>query len=264
MRFPVRPVAALTLALLGTGCAAGADPAPAPGQVADPRAAPGEVLVIGSVDDHPDEEAELYEPFVDHLASRLAPDGVGGAEVVVVGTVEEMVELLRAGEVDLYVDSVYPAALALDQGVAEPMARRWKNGAATYHSVVVARRNSGVTRLEDLAGEIVALEDPHSTDGYFLPLTAFLDAGLPVREVHGVPGPGQVGYTFTGEEENALFAVLSGRAAAAGVSEEGLEEHLGLARTRSSSSGGPRRCRGMRCSPGQTSPLRSGTPLRVP
>ena len=224
-----RALAALALALLSAGCTAEPRPRVTTEQVTDARVAPGEVLVIGSVDDHPDEEAELYQPFADHLASRLAPAGVGGADIVVVGTVREMVELLRAGEVDLYVDSVYPAARAVDEGVATPLARRWKNGAATYHSVVVARRGSGVSRLEDLAGKTVALEDHRSTDGYFLPVTALLDAGLPVREVQpdSRPEPGQVGYVFTGDEENALFAVLSGQVAAAGVSEEGLEGNLG-------------------------------------
>src|SRR5687767_4390498 len=105
-------LAAALLAALAAGCGASSTVEPAaPGANAaaetPARPAPGSArttLVIGSVSDDPEEEAAVFQPFVDHVAGKLRGAGVTRGEVVVTGTVEAMAERLRKGEVDLYID----------------------------------------------------------------------------------------------------------------------------------------------------------------
>lgn len=189
-----------------------------------------EPLVLGSVSDDPEEEAEVFQPFVDVLAERVADTGITHGEVVVLSTVEQMADRLRSGEVDLYLDSMLGVTSVVQDGTAVPVLRRWKGGVPTYSSIVVARRDSGVRTPADLVGRVVAFEEDTSTSGWFLPYTALRASGLELSEmaepVEAVPA-GQVGYRFTRDEENTVFQVLDGRVAAGALSEQDLAEHAG-------------------------------------
>ena len=220
-------LAAATLATLTAACGAPAEATDAPAASAAPD---GPTLVIGSVSDDPEEEAEVFQPFVEHLASSLADRGVVAGEVVVAETVEEMADLLAAGEVDLYVDNMYGVTTVVRAGAGTPLLRRWKDGEPTYHSVVVARADSGITSAEQLPGRTIAFEEETSTDGYFLPLATLSQQGLAFTALaepgEAVPAD-EVGYVFSGDDENTVFQVLEGRVDAGALSEEDLAENAG-------------------------------------
>ncbi len=44
------------------------------------------------------------------------------------------------------------------------------DGSTGYHSIMVARKDSGITKLEDLKGKKLGFADPDSTSGYLIPL----------------------------------------------------------------------------------------------
>ncbi|MCV2490194.1 phosphate/phosphite/phosphonate ABC transporter substrate-binding protein [Geodermatophilus sp. YIM 151500] len=230
MKRPILALAVSALAVLSAGCGtpAGADePAATPTRAPE---GPRTTLVVGSVSDDPEEEAEVFQPFADHVAAQLADAGVTGGEVAVAATTEEMAELLRTGAVDLYVDSMYGATRVVADGAAAPLLRRWKDGTPEYHSVVVARADSGLTSLAQLAGRTVAFEEDTSTDGWFLPAATVLEQGLPMVEQErpdAEPVPGTVGYVFSGDDENTVFQVLQGLVDAGALSEEDLAENAG-------------------------------------
>ncbi|MEX5720468.1 phosphate/phosphite/phosphonate ABC transporter substrate-binding protein [Geodermatophilus maliterrae] len=195
-----------------------------------PAVQDGAALVIGSVSDDPEEEAEVFQPFIDHVAGQLADAGIGRGEVVVAESAEEMADLLRSGEVDLYVDNMYGVTGVVLGGAGTPVLRRCKDGVPTYHSIVVARRDSGITAPEQLLGHTIAFEEETSTDGYFLPSSTLRGLGLPltpVAEPASPVAPGQVGYVYSGDDENTVFLVLDGRVAAGALSEEDLAENAG-------------------------------------
>ncbi|SDN98711.1 phosphate/phosphite/phosphonate ABC transporter substrate-binding protein [Geodermatophilus sp. DSM 45219] len=221
--------AALTtlLAACGTATADTQQPAADASAPAEPE---GTTLVIGSVSDDPEEEAEVFQPFIDHVADRLGDAGVSGGDVVVAESVEEMAELLRTGAVDIYVDNMNGVTQVVQDGAATPLLRRWKDGAPTYHSVVVARRDSGITTPEQLVGRTVAFEEETSTDGYFLPVSTLRQLGLTVSQVAEpttAPAADEIGFVFSGDDENTVFLVLDGRVDAGALSEEDLAENAG-------------------------------------
>lgn len=231
MTRPATALAAAALSTLLAACGTATADTQRPAADASAPAGPeGTTLVIGSVSDDPEEEAEVFQPFIDHVAGQLGDAGVSGGDVVVAESVEEMAELLRTGAVDLYVDNMNGVTEVVEDGAGTPLLRRWKDGAPTYHSVVVARRDSGITTPEQLVGRTVAFEEETSTDGYFLPVSTLRQLGLTVSHIAeptSAPAAGEIGYVFSGDDENTVFLVLDGRVDAGALSEEDLAENAG-------------------------------------
>jgi phosphonate transport system substrate-binding protein len=120
-------------------------------------------------------------------------------------------------------DSPYPTYLINRQGAAIPLLRRWKAGAAEYRGVLFTKKDSGVARVEDLRGQIIAFEDPASTSGYFLPKLFLVSKGLKLSEktsLDAAVAPAEVGYIFTYSAGKIADMVLSRRVVAGAFSNE--------------------------------------------
>ncbi|MGF6177492.1 phosphonate ABC transporter substrate-binding protein [Ensifer sp. 4252] len=82
------------------------------------------------------------------------------------------------------------------------------DGSTGYHSIMVARKDSGITKLEDLKGKKLGFADPDSTSGYLIPLVTLPESiGAPVKEFFGETG-------FGGGHENLVLEVVKGTFAA--------------------------------------------------
>ena len=72
-----------------------------------------------------------------------------------------------------------------------------------YHTIFIARKDSGINSLVDLKGKTVAFEDPGSTTAFFLPIAELLDAGLapiPLDTPREAPQADKVGFIFARQE----------------------------------------------------------------
>jgi phosphonate transport system substrate-binding protein len=170
-------------------------------------------IVFGDISDDPTEVINGAQPIVDYLASQLADHGITGGEVRVASSTEEMIELLKNGEVDLYFDSTYPATLISDASGAQIILRRWRFGVETYHGVIFATKDSGITDIEGLKGKMVAMDAPYSTSGFLLPAVHLTEHGLMLVGKKGNQDPvasEEVGFAFAYDDENILQWVLSG------------------------------------------------------
>ncbi|RMF27356.1 MAG: phosphate/phosphite/phosphonate ABC transporter substrate-binding protein, partial [Cyanobacteria bacterium J083] len=127
---------------------------------------------------------------------------------------------LKAGEVDIYFDSLYPALLVQESSGAKPILRRWKKGKGEYHSVFFALKKSNIRKITDLQGKNIAFDDPRSTSGYLLPLAYLIKAGLkPIEQRRVEPNRknNQIAYTFSEDDENTIQWVISGKVQAGAV-----------------------------------------------
>ncbi|MBD9373767.1 phosphonate ABC transporter substrate-binding protein [Rhizobium sp. ARZ01] len=78
------------------------------------------------------------------------------------------------------------------------------DGSTGYYSIMVARKDSGITKLEDLKGKKLGFADPDSTSGYLVPLVTLPESiGGPVKEFFGETG-------FGGGHENLVLEVVKG------------------------------------------------------
>lgn len=226
-----RPVPALLLGILLTTVVGCQHPSTVnPAEAASTESVPSGVLTFGSVSLNPAQEFDVFRPFADYVAGHLHDVGIGKGRVEVVGSLSRMVEELRAGRVDLFIDSPFPAAFVWRHGDVTPILRRWKRGSDTYSSVVFTRDDSGVDTLADLPGKIIAFGAPFSTTGYLMPKAALVSSGLRLTNyadpAASVPGD-RVGYVFSNDAENTMFWVLKNKVVAGAVNADYYEALAG-------------------------------------
>jgi phosphonate transport system substrate-binding protein len=208
----------LIFALL-LGACSGSAPATeetAAGAPAAPTDAPAGVLVFADISDEPAKVIERTQPIADYLAARLGDFGIGAAEVRVAPDLDTMVQWMADGEVDVYFDSLYPALIVSEAG-GKPVLRRWRDGVGEYSTVFFTLADSPINTLDDLQGQVVAMEVPYSTSGFFVPNAFLIESGYTTREKPS-PGasaaPDEIGYVFSGEDTNTLQWVVSGHVVA--------------------------------------------------
>jgi len=78
------------------------------------------------------------------------------------------------------------------------------DGSTGYYSIMVARKDSGFAKVDDLKGKKLGFADPDSTSGYLVPLVTLPETiGAPVKEFFAETG-------FGGGHENLVLEVLKG------------------------------------------------------
>ncbi|MEC9461807.1 MAG: phosphonate ABC transporter substrate-binding protein [Pseudomonadota bacterium] len=78
------------------------------------------------------------------------------------------------------------------------------DGSSGYYSIMVSRKDSGITKIEDIKGKKLGYADPDSTSGYLVPLVTLPEAlGAPVDQVVASTG-------FGGGHENLVLEVVKG------------------------------------------------------
>ena len=166
---------------------------------------------------------EHFRPLVNYAARKLTPTAETKGMVVVAPTAGQMMKLLEEKRVDFYMESPYPTYLINRLGAARLLLRRWKGGIAEYHSLIFTSKESGIERLEDLRGKIIAFEDTGSTSGYFLPKLFLLNKGFSVVEKPGIKAKvssGEIGYIFADTYKNIASLVLQNKLAAGAFSND--------------------------------------------
>jgi phosphonate transport system substrate-binding protein len=173
--------------------------------------------VIGEISDDPDRSITRMQPLADYLAANLSKAGVEAVEIDIPPDLDTMVEKLQNGEIDLTFDSLYPAMIMRNEGGAQPILRRWRDGVGEYHTVFFALAASGIESPDDLKGKMVAFDAPDSTSGYLVPVAFLIEAGLnPVEKSSetAAVAEDEVGYVFSGGDDNTLLWITSGVVAA--------------------------------------------------
>lgn len=217
MRSSRRRMLSASAALAILGGAGGAWPLPARAR---------DTLVIGSVSRSIKEEIETFQPLADYLKTRLGGAGIGGVEIAVTTTAGEMTRRIAAGEVDVYIDSPFVIARIHRQVGLQPLVRRWKKGAAEYHTLFVAREDSGIESFDDLLGRVIAFDDPQSSSGHLLPKAMLIEHGyrlIELRSARDYVPPDAIGYVFSMDDVNTMFWIARGKVAAGVTSPEFLE-----------------------------------------
>ena len=145
-----------------------------------------------------------YQCLGDHLKAELgfekvsffpAADYDGVIQGLLGGTLD-YAELGASGFAKIY--------LADPKAVEPILTTVQTDGSTGYYSIMVARKDSGITKLEDLKGKKLGFADPDSTSGYLIPLVTLPQSvGAPVKEYFGETG-------FGGGHENLVLEVMKG------------------------------------------------------
>jgi phosphonate transport system substrate-binding protein len=171
---------------------------------------------LGIVSTKPADRIEEYRDFTVYIGQKLAP-GMKG-RVVVASDPDQLAKLIQEKKVDFYMESAYPTFLINEQTGAKILLRRWKGRVAEYSALLLTKRDSGMTQLKDLVGNIIAFEDRGSTSGYLLPRAFLAKRGFKLAEKSSFAdsvSPQEIGYIFShGSEKNIINWVLLKKVAA--------------------------------------------------
>ncbi len=173
----------------------------------------GQVFVIGRVSGDPQKHYPRLRAMADYLGKRLKDLGISKTAVRLVSNNRDMLRLLREGKVDFISETPFSALLFAGKGGTEIILREWKKGVASYHTVFIARKDSGIDSIANLKGKIIAFEDRGSTSSFLVPMSILRATGLEAVEMASLrdtPPAGKVGYVFAGSEVNISFWVHKG------------------------------------------------------
>ncbi|MCR4267478.1 phosphonate ABC transporter substrate-binding protein [Nitratireductor sp. ZSWI3] len=152
-------------------------------------------------------EADRLRKF-DCVAETL-PKAIGVEEVKLfpAADYDGVIQGLLGGTLD-YAElgaSGYAKIYLEDANAVEPILTTVQtDGSTGYHSVMVARKDSGLAKLEDMKGKKLGFADADSTSGYLVPVVTLPKAiGAPVEQFFGSTG-------FGGGHENLVLEVVKG------------------------------------------------------
>lgn len=146
-----------------------------------------------------------FQCMIDKLPSAL---GVEKVSLFPAADYDGVVQGLLGGTLD-YAElgaSAYAKVYLENKDAVEPMLTTVQtDGSTGYYSIMVARKDSGITKLEDLKGKKLGYADPDSTSGYLVPAVTLPRAlgGTPVKDYFAETG-------FGGGHENLVLEVLKG------------------------------------------------------
>lgn len=118
-----------------------------------------------------------------------------------------IIQGLLGGTIDIAImgASSYAAIELQKADAVDPvLVAQQADGSTGYHSIMVARADSGITDLASTEGKKLGFADPDSTSGYLVPNVSLpTDLGKPIAEFYSETG-------FGGGHENLVLGVLDG------------------------------------------------------
>jgi phosphonate transport system substrate-binding protein len=118
-----------------------------------------------------------------------------------------VIQGLLGGTIDIAImgASSYASIYLKDPKAVDPiLTTKQEDGSTGYHSVMVARADSGMKVLADSKGKKLGFADPDSTSGYLVPNVSLpADLGMPIADFYSSTG-------FGGGHENLVLGVLDG------------------------------------------------------
>jgi len=118
-----------------------------------------------------------------------------------------IIQGLLGGTIDIAImgASSYAAIYLQDPEAVDPvLTTQQADGSTGYHTIMVARADSGITDLASTKGKKLGFADPDSTSGFLIPNVALpADLGMPIAEFYSETG-------FGGGHENLVLGVLDG------------------------------------------------------
>jgi len=148
-------------------------------------------------------QKQRYEPIAEYLSERIHAN----IELVVLSRYGNIIDNFVSNDLDGAFFGSFTGALALRKLHVEAIARpEYPDGTSTYHGLLLVRKDSGITDVEDMKGKRFAFVDKATTAGYLLPLYYFKTHGIEdldtfLKETY-----------FTGTHDGVIYDVLERKA----------------------------------------------------
>jgi len=174
-------------------------------------AAAQDALTIGLI---PSEDSQAMikgsQQVLDQLQERLGMP----VKPFVATDYNGVIEALRSGKLDVAYLGPFSYVLANQVANAEAfaVAVTKKTGSSAYHSLIIARKDSGIRDLKDLQGHTFAFVDPSSASGHLFPKAGLEHAGYDPKTLFSR-------VIFSGSHDASILAVANRKVDAAAVAD---------------------------------------------
>lgn len=205
MRSPERALLALVLALLLGACH---QPAGPPEGAAAPAATPdGTPALLFAVHpyDTPSRLVSRFQPLCDYLGSRLKRP----VQLYLAQSYGDEIRRITHGQADLAYLGPTPYLRAHDHYLEgsgpdniQILAGETQGGEIGYRGVIVALASGPIRSVADLRGRTLALGDPRSFSGHFVPRALLASAQMSLADLRD--------YAYLGRHERVALAVVHG------------------------------------------------------
>jgi phosphonate transport system substrate-binding protein len=99
-------------------------------------------------------------------------------ELSVLEDYSAVIRSMRSGQLDLALYGPFSYIMAAELANAEAFVVEVRESGANYKSIIVAHKDSGISKLEDLRGKRFAFVDPASTSGNLVPRAQLKSLGI--------------------------------------------------------------------------------------
>jgi phosphonate transport system substrate-binding protein len=111
-----------------------------------------------------------------------------------------VVEAFGTARADIAILNTFGYLMANERYGAQALVTLIRFGSDTYQAQIIAKSDSKISSLKDLAGKKFAYVDPASTSGYLLPAKMFKDSGVEPKET-----------VFANKHDNVVTMVYQGQ-----------------------------------------------------
>lgn len=152
-------------------------------------------------DENPQEIIRKNAPLLEYLKTKT---GIGAMEIIVPKTYTAAVEQMQRGELGMVYFGGLTYVLAKKEVDITPIVRGVADGTADNFSLIIARKDRGITSIADLRGKAFAFGDVASTSGSLIPHQALLSQGID-------PNKDFKQLIYTGAHDKTALAVFEGK-----------------------------------------------------
>lgn len=148
-----------------------------------------------------------FAPFMNYLSKKTGIE----IEFESAMTFEEAIREIGEGKTGICYMTPSTYIEAHERYGVEVIAMALRNGRPYHHSVIIAREDGKVSRLEDLRGKAFAFGDKLSTSSHIVPRMMLLEAGSDLKDLSY--------YAYLDHHDDVAMAVLKGEFDAGAVKE---------------------------------------------
>ncbi|MFB6235519.1 MAG: substrate-binding domain-containing protein [Halopenitus sp.] len=155
-----------------------------------------------------------YTPVKEYLGKQVADDV--SVKLQYAKNYSAVLRALGEGNAELAETGPFAAALGVKGEQCEIALQRHAYGSWTYHSVIVTREETDISKPSDLKGKKIAFADTTSASGSLYPLYMLQQAGLEIGDAPLSDEGADFSATWSGHAQ-AFKSLMDGQVDAAGV-----------------------------------------------
>ena len=178
-------------------------------------------FIIGTISSDASKMIKRFQPTADYIAEKLSTeDKKIKGKVVITKTIQDMEDLLKNDEIDLYYDSPFGVIYLAEETNGNVILNRWKENSESYNTLCFVKKESSINSMSDLPGKTMIFQGEESTTGFMLPVATLISKGYKI----GYETNNDINFLFSGDDENTAHWIDEGKGDAGAVSNLDFED----------------------------------------